>query len=58
MNTLQTKPSRLFIGIDIHRRLWKIHCATNLSGLKTFSMQPQPKLLKDYADKHYSGRDK
>lgn len=54
MNTSQTATSKLFIGIDIHKRSWKIHCSTDLSGGKTFSMDPRPKQLKEYVNKYYS----
>jgi transposase len=54
MNTPQTATSKLFIGIDIHKRSWKIHCSTDLSGGKTFSMDPRPKQLKEYVNKYYS----
>jgi len=54
METQQTASSKLFIGIDIHKRSWKIHCATDLFSGKTFSMPPRPEVLKDYVAKHYS----
>lgn len=42
MNTQQTVIPMLFIGIDIHKSSWKIHCATDISSGKTFSMNPNP----------------
>ncbi len=30
MKTEQTAQSNLYIGIDIHKRSWKIHCSTDL----------------------------
>ena len=54
METQQTASSKLFIGIDIHKRSWKIHCATDLFSGKTFSMPPRPEVLKDYIVKYYS----
>lgn len=54
METQQTASSKLFIGIDIHKRSWKIHCATDLFSGKTFSMPPRPEVLKDYVAKHYN----
>lgn len=53
METQQTAGPKLFIGIDIHKRSWKIHCATDLCSGKTFSMLPRPELLRDYVSKHY-----
>jgi len=53
METQQTAGPKLFIGIDIHKRSWKIHCATDLSSGKAFSMAPHAELLRDYVSKHY-----
>ena len=55
MKVQQTAIANLFIGIDIHKRSWKVHCATDLSGGKTFSMPPDPEQLHSYVAKHYSG---
>ncbi len=38
---------------QIHKRSWKIHCATALFSGKTFTILPKPELLRDYVDKHY-----
>lgn len=54
METQQTAEPKLYIGIDIHKRSWKIHCATDITSIKTFSMPPQADLLRDYVAKHYS----
>lgn len=48
METQQTAVSKLFIAIDIHKRSWKIHCSTDLSSGKTFSMALRAELLRDY----------
>ncbi len=53
MELQQTAEPKLFIGIDIHKRSWKVHCATDLSTGKTFSMQPFPELLLSYVEKYY-----
>ncbi|NMH89020.1 IS110 family RNA-guided transposase [Flavivirga algicola] len=55
MNTQITAQPKLYIGIDIHKRSWKVHCATDLFTGKTFAMPPKPELLKDYVDRHYWG---
>ena len=55
MNTQITATPKLFIGIDIHKRSWKVHCATDLSSGKTFSMPPDAELLYEYVAKHYTG---
>lgn len=57
MNTQITATPKLFIGIDIHKRSWKVHCATDLSSGKTFSMPPRAELLYEYVTKHYPGYD-
>lgn len=53
MKTEHTARPKLFIGIDIHKRSWKIHCSTDISGDKTFSMSPYPEGLKKYVDKYF-----
>lgn len=55
MNTQQTTQPKLYIGIDIHKRSWKVHCATDLFIGKSFSMNPDPSQLRDYVLKHFSG---
>ncbi|WP_162558729.1 hypothetical protein [Robertkochia solimangrovi] len=40
METLQTASAKLFIGFDIHKRSWKVHCSTDLFAGKSFSMPP------------------
>ena len=53
MNTQQTALPKLYIGIDIHKRSWKVHCATDLFSGKTFSMPPSPELLFGHVSKHF-----
>ncbi|MBU2901265.1 IS110 family transposase, partial [Maribacter dokdonensis] len=53
MNTQQTACPKLYIGIDIHKRSWKVHCATDLFAGKSFSMSPDPKQLHSYVSKHF-----
>lgn len=55
MITQITAVPKLYIGIDIHKRSWKVHCATDLFSGKYFSMNPNPEQLKDYVAKHFSG---
>lgn len=52
-----TANPKLCIGIDIHKRSWKVHCATDLSSGRAFSMRPAPELLRDYVDRHFTGHD-
>ena len=44
---------KLYIGIDIHKRSWKVHCSTDLFSGKSFSMPPEPELLQKYVIKHF-----
>lgn len=53
MKTEPTAQPKLYIGIDIHKRSWKVHCATDLFSGKSFSMPPRPKVLKEYVVKHF-----
>jgi transposase len=55
MHTSKNSLPKLFIGIDIHKRSWKIHTATELFDGKSFSIEPDSFQLKKYVDKHYSG---
>ncbi|MGS0527707.1 IS110 family transposase [Zobellia nedashkovskayae] len=54
MITQITALPKLYIGIDIHKRSWKVHCATDLFAGKSFSMKPDPIQLKDYVSKHFA----
>ena len=57
MNTQNTASPKLYIGIDIHKRSWKVHCATDLFSGKSFSMSPDPAQLLVYVSKHFSGHE-
>lgn len=54
MITKNSALPKLYIGIDIHKRSWKVHCATDLFSGKSFSTNPEPKQLKVYVSKHFS----
>ena len=53
MNAQNTALPKLYIGIDIHKRSWKVHCATDLSMGRTFSMFPNALELRKYVNLHY-----
>jgi len=53
MKTEPTAQPKLYIGIDIHKRSWKVHCATDLFGGKSFTMPPRPEVLLEYVTKHF-----
>ena len=57
MKIRQTAPPKLFIGIDIHKRSWKVHCATDLSMGRTFSMSPDPEGLREYVERRFPGHE-
>jgi transposase len=50
-----TTPPTLYIGIDIHKRSWSIHTATELFDGKNLTVPPKPEALKKYVDKNYPG---
>lgn len=50
MRNEQTVTPKLYIGIDIHKLSWKVHCATDISSGNTFSMKSEPIILKAYVD--------
>ena len=57
MNTQITASPKLYIGIDIHKRSWKVHCSTDLFSGKSFSMVSEPEHLKSYVDKHFQNHE-
>jgi transposase len=44
-----------FLGIDVHKKSWKVTVRTNGMELKTFSMDPSPEQLYGYMHKRYPG---
>ena len=50
---LSFKGQDLFIGIDVHKRSWKVTIRTNSMELKTFSMEPEPQQLQTHLRKNY-----
>lgn len=55
MKTRDTADSKLFIGIDVHKRSWKIHTATDLFDGSTLTIPPNAFALQKYVDKHFKG---
>ncbi len=53
MKTKDTTESKLFIGIDVHKRSWKIHTSTDLFDGSSLTIPPDAFSLKKYVDKHY-----
>ncbi len=44
---------RLYIGLDVHKKSWKVTIIFNGLQIKKFSMNPNPKELYNYLTKHY-----
>jgi len=55
MKTKDTTSSKLFIGIDVHKRSWKIHTATDLFDGSSLTIPPDAFSLKKYVDRHFKG---
>ncbi len=55
MQTKDTALSKLFVGIDVHKRSWKIQTATDLFDGSTLTIPPSSHALKRYIDKHFKG---
>jgi len=49
--------TKLFIGIDIHKKSWSVSIRTELFDHKTFSTPPDPEGLYDYVIAHFPGHD-
>ncbi len=45
--------SKLYIGIDVHKRSWKIHTSTDLFDGFGCSIPPDAHALKKFVDRHY-----
>ncbi|AEV31145.1 hypothetical protein Oweho_0123 [Owenweeksia hongkongensis DSM 17368] len=56
MQTQDTAVSKLFIGIDIHKKSWRINTATDLFKGKGFTMPLEPEGLKNYVQTHFNVR--
>jgi transposase len=54
----QTKAQpKVWIGIDFHKKTWRIHCRTEDFSGNPFSMEPNPDILKEKVDRDYPGYD-
>jgi hypothetical protein len=52
-NRLNFKGQDFFIGLDIHKKDWKVEIRNNGIQLKRFSMNPSPEELYNYMVKNY-----
>ena len=48
-----TQSPKLYIGIDIHKKSWKVHFCTDITEGAGKSMPPDPKILKVHVSKCY-----
>ncbi len=53
MKTKNTADSKLFIGIDVHKRSWKIHTATDLFDGCDLTIPPNAFALQKYVAKYF-----
>ena len=54
-NVLDFSNQKFFIGIDVHKKNWKVTIQSNQIQLKTFSMNPSAEQLATYMQKRYPG---
>ncbi len=54
MTQIVAAPSKLYIGIDIHKKSWKVHFCTDLFDGTTKIFTPDPKSFKKYVDQHFA----
>ena len=50
----RAKP-KLWIGLDFHKKTWRIHCRTMEFSGNPFSMEPNPELLREKIERDYNG---
>lgn len=53
MKVRDAAEKELFVGIDMHKRSWKIHTATDMFSGKRLTMPAGPLKLKQWVDKFY-----
>lgn len=49
-----TQAPKLFIGMDIHKKTWKVHFTTDLTIGNGHSMPPDPEGLKKYVKRYFA----
>ena len=49
-----TSTPKLFIGIDIHKKSWKVHFCTDISEGSPSTFAPTASKLRKYVSKYYS----
>lgn len=48
---------QIYVGIDTHKKSWKVALYHKETYLKTFTQDPNPELLVNHLDKNYPGAD-
>ena len=48
MSTQTTATSKLYIGLDIHKKSWSVHFRTDIFDHRGFNMPPNPGKLSEY----------
>jgi len=51
------KGQSFYIGIDVHKKSWKVTILSKSTEHKTFSQNPDPKILAKYMNRHFPGGD-
>lgn len=54
-SALDFSNQKFFIGIDVHKKNWKVTIRSNQLQIKTFSMDPSAEQLVTYMNKRYPG---
>lgn len=55
MKEKDTARPKLYIGLDVHKKKWRIQLATDILQGKGFTMSSNSEELKRYVDKHWPG---
>ena len=55
VNTENFKEQSFYVGIDCHRKSWKVTILGEHYEHKTMSQDPDPKILADYLKRHFPG---
>jgi transposase len=54
-NKLDFNGQNIYVGFDVHLKSWKVTIMTEENTHKTFSQDPNPKLLHSYLEKNFPG---
>ena len=54
MYTQITAMPKLYIGLDIHKKSWSVHLATDICDHRSFTMPPQPQKLEQYVSDNFA----